>query len=809
MKKSLHLIMALIVCIGSAQTISASTPQSVKKQFHQVLPLRSEKMKVEKIKKTAIKKQSFPGHVKAVLSSQKLKDGSEFRIVRLENGTVKKQLVNTRKKLQQKISTHSKSISNANVRTSATESSINEGFEGWDGETQDWLPTDWIDDSKAGSPSDVTNIWGDPVNYTWTTSEGGYFASAKTGQYCVGVQFAMPYQIEEDVDITPPSPQDEWLISPSVNVKQADYVYAFDLYYDPFWARLSDFDDDWNPLYGAMHTIVEAYISVDGGEWIKKWDSNEDALSYTEDELYDIEMNSIFPWVKVDIDLKEYVNKDIKVAIRYWDDGGESVYVDNVTVGFRIPEASYRRPGGYLISGFSEDYYYLNGNLIFGSAYTPTRWRGNLENADLIRWDFDGYGIRNEENPVVTIPFGMYDNPILEASNKGGSAEFQLGVEGEENSLLLGGDNWWWDADLGELVPFGLGNYDLQYQFTIFGDINAEDLADYGTFKGVANFFEKPANKFMFETFYVHAGNVVVKQNEPVLLNIYAVDEEGYVGDLIASSQANPSDFIWAWTDEGGNEYYTIPFTFKAIDPETGREGDTYIEINSAFIAEFTNYESADIFFQGEDHPTGDNYAYAVLEEGYLSLGATSALFDMDATFPFLYAADNKFAVPDAGGAKNFEIQSLWYPKDWEFENLPDWITVNDDFVTDEESGTVTFSVTAAALPDGFSGRNADVKIKSYACDMLLQFKQGDGWFTGITTPKSASVKVVRQGNNLVLSYPEGTNAVAVYNITGQKIKEYSLTGSLTHTISANDLNKGVYIFKFSGKTNESVKVVR
>ncbi|GHU63881.1 hypothetical protein FACS1894123_07590 [Bacteroidia bacterium] len=769
-------------------------------------------MKVEKIEKTAIKKQAVLGNVKEVLSSQKLKDGSEFRMVRLENGVVKKQLINTRKKLQQTITTHSKSISNADLISATAESSINEGFEGWDGEKKDWLPDGWVDDSKAGSPSDVADVWGDIKNFTWTTSDGGYFTPALTGQYCAGVQFATIYQVEEDVDITPPSPQDEWLISPSVTVKQADYVYAFDLYYDPFWARLSEFDDDWNPLFGDMHTIVEAYISVDGGEWVKKWDSREDALSYTEDELYDIEMNSIFPWVKVNIDLKEYVNKDINVAIRYWDDGGESVYVDNVTVGYRLPGASYRRPEGYLISGFSKEYYSLTElNLIFGNAYTSTQWSSYIENADNVTWEFDGYGIRNEENPVVTIPYGLYENPILSASGKGGSVEYQLGVAGDENLLAVGGENLWTFED-GDFL-FGLGNYDLQYGLSVIPEANAEYVSDYGTFKGIGNYYEKPAGKFMFETFYVHAGNVVAKTGEPVKLTIYAVDEEGNVGDAIATSEAWPGDFTQLEAEEGDEYiYYTIPFKFKEIDPETGREANSRIEIESAFLAEFSNYESADVIFQG-DNRSGENYAYVTLEEGFISMESwglnTSCLFDMDAVFPYLYAEDNKFAVPENGGVKTFKLESYWLPDDWKFEDLPNWITVNDDFVTDEEAGTVTFSVTAAALPDGFSGRNADVKIQSFACDQILQFKQGDSSFTGLTSLKTASVKVVRQGNNFVLSYPERTNTVAVYNITGQKIKEYSLSGSTTQTISANDLAKGVYIFKFSGKTNESLKVVR
>ncbi|MDR2691062.1 MAG: choice-of-anchor J domain-containing protein [Dysgonamonadaceae bacterium] len=825
----LFAVTALVTCSSLNAQLATKASQTRKAVQPHSLPQAAKAERIGKVKKTASARfNPNLAPVKEVLSSRKLKDGSEFRTVRLGNGMVRKQILNAGKKLQRKITTRSgKSGENAGLRASAASESLNEGFEGYDGEAWDWLPQGWTDESKAGSVSLIEDIYGDQFNFTWRTVAESDNFSPKTGQACAGVQFAFPVNTLSDRDengdgdldtipYNPPIPQDEWLISPPVTVK-ANYVFTFDLYYDPFWARISYGEDgDMN----AMHTVVEALISTDGGNtWTKKWDNREDAAQYTEEDLWYIAFSGA-PWIRVSIDLAEYSNRNIQIAIRYWDDGGESVYVDNVAVGYLIPEASYRRPSGYLISGLSPDYYALNEiNLIFGHAYTPTLWNGEVKNQESVSWSFSDAdlapaGLYSEQNPIVTLPYGLYETPLLTATGKGGTkAEFQLGTGGdaEFSWMGLGGQNIWYDGY--GYRSFGLGNYDLQYGIAYYSDINAEDIDGYGyTFKGVANYFEKPVAKYMCETFYVHLGNIVPKPDEPVKLNIYAINEEGYMDEIVATSEAWPEDFIFAFSDDYGIDYYTIPFTFKATDPETGRERESYLEIDDHFVAEFYNYQSADMFFQYEDHPSGDEYAFVTVEEGILSLGAaTSALFGMDAAFPFLHTENDRYEAPVTGGTNRFEISTYWTPDSWSWllengEELPDWISIGK-LSLNNSTGIVTFPVTVDALPSNIPGRNADIHITSDACNLTLKITQGNA--TGIGAVKSEKVKVVRQGDRFALSYPAGTSSVAVYSAAGQKIAEYALNPAGTHSIPAARLPKGVYILKFAGKTGETAKAVK
>ncbi|MDR1369033.1 MAG: T9SS type A sorting domain-containing protein [Dysgonamonadaceae bacterium] len=822
MKEKLLFIILLLASMGVSYAQSLSTKKSKDFRSANVLVAKDKQLDAEKVKKVnlEVKKQSLTkSAVRKTLYSKELRNGSQYQVVRMENGIVKKRLLNHSPKLQNKILNVSNPVQNGIKRVSAAENSLYKTFEEWDGTTRDWIPAGWTDLSKAELPtlSEIITVYDDTLNFTWETGK-----RVSTG-YCGRVQYAFPYEIEDGTDTITiaPSPQDEWLISPEVAAVKAGYVFSFDLYYDPFWSRYNYETDE----FTDMRTTVEALISTDNGAtWTKKWDTQEYANSFSDDELWGIIFGEIpLNWLPVSIDLSEYANQNIIVAVRYINDDGESVYVDAISVDFPQPEAFYRHPTGYLISGFSPDYYSLSDlvqpiNMIIGNAYTPTQWTSNTKNAESISWNFGEDIIVDEANPVLTLPYDRREAPILSVAGKENTVTYQWGVAGEQNLLQTGGDNIWnfGTSAKPDWWTFGLGNYDPRYQFAIFSDINAEDLSDIGTFTGVGNYFEKPANKFIFENFYVHCGNIKAKEGEPVKLNIYAVGADGTIErKSIASSEVYPEDFIL--TENGGYKYYTVPFaSFKKIGQDGRLETLDYVEINTAFFVEFVNYESADIFFQGENHSTGTGYAFVTFEEGFLSMNdltggrfSTSVLFDMDAIFPFLYAEDNRYDAPLAGGTKNLDIITFWHPDEW-WEEYPDWISLGTP-VGNPTTGNVTLPVTVAALPAGISGRSANINMASFGCDLILQVKQGDAdWALGISnsTLKPQAVAVARHGDDFVLSYPASATSVAVYNIAGQRVAEYELNVTGTYTLPAGNLAKGVYVLKFNG-TNSAIKILK
>ena len=84
---------------------------------------------------------------------------------------------------------------------------LNESFEGWDGETDNWLPDGWT--------QKVSETIGDiDALETWHVSEGVPMLGAEPydGNYMMGIQFDMLNQ------------QDEWLVTPSVTVGDGHYL---------------------------------------------------------------------------------------------------------------------------------------------------------------------------------------------------------------------------------------------------------------------------------------------------------------------------------------------------------------------------------------------------------------------------------------------------------------------------------------------------------------------------------------------------------------------------------------------------------
>jgi hypothetical protein len=78
----------------------------------------------------------------------------------------------------------------------------------------------------------------------------------------------------------------------------------------------------------------------------------------------------------------------------------------------------------------------------------------------------------------------------------------------------------------------------------------------------------------------------------------------------------------------------------------------------------------------------------------------------------------------------------------------------------------------------------------------------------GFTTPVKEVIKVVREGNDYVLTYPSSATSVAVYNIAGQKVGEYKLNASGSYRLSTSNLVNGAYTLKFNG-SNVVAKILK
>ncbi|GHT76825.1 hypothetical protein AGMMS50262_16140 [Bacteroidia bacterium] len=302
--------------------------------------------------------------------------------------------------------------------------------------------------------------------------------------------------------------------------------------------------------------------------------------------------------------------------------------------------ATYMIPEGYLFSGMATDYNSLNGMVIMGSGSTATKWTSIASGTQSISWTFKGDNYPqqtvNEANPIVTLPAGLYNMPLLSA----GGTNYQLGIAGGKNVMKLGGDNTWQVSTvLGQprYKTFGLGNYDLSKGWSFQSDMKDNEEFDYigeklsiGKYKGIGNVFEKPNGTMSFDKIYVHCIDLKLNDNKTVTVNIYE-EANNHAGKLIATATTKEVDIIKAGVQDTVT-FYTVPFSFSSS-----------ITPNTAFFVEFTGYKSTAVCLQMQN--SLKNYAYAVFEQDRIPLSEIyedavkepykgSFLIDLNGTFP-------------------------------------------------------------------------------------------------------------------------------------------------------------------------------
>ncbi|GHU67398.1 hypothetical protein FACS189413_02090 [Bacteroidia bacterium] len=770
-----------------------------------------------------------------VLSTETFSNGAQIHTIQTSNGTVRRQvqLAGQEKKL---------SIARSKVQPKAPQvvaddNTLYEGFEGWDKTTEYWIPLGWTKEDRSSSGDD----------YSWMVVSGIRISES---------EIVYPYEGTATAYLSPAYvgsgtnyfflPSEEWLETPVFTPKQYDKLF-FKLNYNPGWMLFNypqyQSSQGKNVAFNKINQEVEVYISTnEGQDWAKVWTALDDAQAYGRQDLIDA-INYGGWWSSFSVDLTNYVGRNIMVGFRCnnINDGVNFILLDEIRVGVPQPEAFYRRPQGYLFYTFSEEY--EAAPVIFGPAYTPARWL-NYSNreSESFAWIFTDpvstTGNNQIEfqdiNPEITYPYFQADIPILEASatgaipsayqwegyylQTGGSTNVRF--QGNTEPTVCGAGNY--DVNLGMDVGYFSSSYP---NGTIFGSGNEPFWGANFKLNGIGNYYEKPLSKYIFDRLWIHCYKFTAQPNAEMQVIIHRI-VNNYLADTIATSICYGRDVeaINRGKDANGKDvfYYTIPFDF-----------DEYLEIEDAILVEFKGYlnpatvSTIAPIVQSEDSPSGDCYAYVFLTATTSDGGkeellypmtsivgwSTSFYFNMNAEFTFMHTEDNRYEVPAQGGTKDFSIDSYYYPASWWLDTTPpDWITLEEPILVDQETGIATLPVTVAALPNGVEGRNYNVYLYSPGSSLTIQIKQGNaGWLpdiVGIPNTQPEATQVIRQGNNFQLTYPKAAQSLAVYNIAGQKVAEKALNASGTDVLPAAHLANGVYILKFNG-TNTTVKVIK
>jgi hypothetical protein len=677
-----------------------------------------------------------------------------------------------------------------------------ESWETYNGTTIDWIPSNWKEENKTGNH----DVAGQP-NTTWYARNVGALASQ-------GASIEWVETDQTGLD------RDEWLISPAFTPKATDYL-CFDLYYSPYYMYFDMAAFKANGIkqfdYSKPTTTMQVMVSIDGGNnWSKLWDAHDLVGKYNDTNIGNY-LNGT--WYSYNMSMASYSGKSVKIAFRYVGKGGDGMGVDNIGVRFLKPVANYHRPQGYFNLGLTPKFDNANVNFMLGAAYGDDKWI-NQSNQDSksFSWTFedpeDAKATINstEIHPVVQYPNGFYTMPTLSATAGAFTNDYKWG--GTNSGFFAGGNAAF------EWGTLGAGNYNLlngfnNYTFAVddyvFGT-GPKKLVD-----GICNYFQKPVHKYILDSLWISLGAFKAPAGTVFNLRIRKVNPvTGDMSTVIAKATCTTEDVM-----EVSPGLYSMLFKdFITYDAEFGFEvTNDYLEIDDGILIELYGFNKTGITlgaFCEKPSNNGDSNAYIFYNDytagkrvflsslQYIN-GRTSMLFNLGITYSYLHADENTFVAPTVGGSKTFNVSSYFLPEDWWMDvALPTWLTSSQN--VDAVTGAITYTLTAEALPAYLVGRGASITISTVGADMTFNVSQGE--YTSITTPQATKTTVLKRGANVELSYTSDFNRVAIFNIAGQNVGSYALSSDGRMLVSVGNLNKGMYLYKFSGRKTETVKMM-
>lgn len=230
-----------------------------------------------------------------------------------------------------------------------------ESFEGWDGVTETWVPEGWTVESK-GSPKE------DHI-YSWYPSAGGaWYPPVTDGKYYYGVILG------ED--------QDEWLISPVVDMPDDVMGLFFDMNLQPMWFfSLDNVDWDTFEFIGEPDVVFNIIVNIreEGGEWAELLNYADRYKGLSLDELYDLSMDERLQ--SQSISLAAYTGKKIQVAFQYVGTDGQSTFIDNIRIGYPMLEAPvYTMPYCTQYWGLTRNLDGVNMGVAVLPVFTDLMW---------------------------------------------------------------------------------------------------------------------------------------------------------------------------------------------------------------------------------------------------------------------------------------------------------------------------------------------------------------------------------------------------------------------------------------------------
>lgn len=290
-----------------------------------------------------------------------------------------------------------------------------ESFEAWDGSDLTWVPDGWSRQTGCGV-----------LSQTWTASDATSMAQLGIQPSEGNVAFGINYGYD----------QDEWLISPAVQVPEG-MVFSFMAYIDP--AFLFSLENvDWNLYEFTSEPEVAATVQVmakaeGDADWTMLHDFVDDYRGLSLEELLNLSPSGL---ERKSVALGSFAGKKIQVALRYVGNDGNTVFVDELSIDYASLEGiTFSEPLDIQYWGFERntDLSCLNLAIAQIPVFSPMTWSNTTlidgaeyswmycdpETAQMVKGG-DEYELTVSYHPDYTSPSSKRNNffypPVLEAS---------------------------------------------------------------------------------------------------------------------------------------------------------------------------------------------------------------------------------------------------------------------------------------------------------------------------------------------------------------------------------------------------------
>ena len=344
---------------------------------------------------------------------------------------------------------------------------------------------------------------------------------------------------------------------------------------------------------------------------------------------------------------------------------------------------------------------------------------------------------------------------------------------------------------------------------------------------GFGAYYSKPLAPYYLEslTAWISGLNFVNEAGE-LTIHVYAVNDDGSVGEELALAVATKDDVLGTYTVGS-----PVEFKFYKEDELGGRE-QVVLYPNTALLLIFSDF-TEDVTFTGfmanfpwmDDEvntyvPSSLHGVIEITKDGSKSYLPTQYMYTaedatelsdydggpvilLNASMGSLKLDQTQVVIPVEGGAadvsvadSNIKLNSDYFGLN---QDAPEWITIS---AAGDGKTTLTFTITAEALPEGETGRTAYLDFTTLlGGSAVVKVVQGDGGSVGAI--KADAVKVSVVNGNFVVKGVEGK--VAVYNAAGQLVANTTLGAN--GVIPAANLAKGMYILKFDN--NKVARVLK